>query len=175
MDDRLAGPAGDEEINKSGTGDLDTLDLLGVADALGNQLRQFSRRHSRWPGQHQRYIGGKITLRRIFRRGHLDIWFEVRRNLRCLLKLEQSLRDQIVDDLLQKLKPAPGWVKMIGNFTRANRAGPAIFWLARAYFGYFILPLISHAAGNPRHPHRKRHSGRCLRDRFTGWLQRCPA
>jgi hypothetical protein len=31
--------------------------------------------------------------------------------LRSLLQCAQGLRDQIVDDLLQELKPAPAWEK----------------------------------------------------------------
>jgi hypothetical protein len=38
----------------------------------------------------------------------LDIVAEPGRDLRSLFKLEQSLRDQIVNDLLQRLEPATG-------------------------------------------------------------------
>jgi hypothetical protein len=44
-----------------------------------------------------------------------------------LLQRLQGLRDQIVDDLLQKLKPAPAWGKMMRHFTRGHPPGLAIF------------------------------------------------
>jgi hypothetical protein len=44
-----------------------------------------------------------------------------------LLQRLQGLRDQIVDDLLQELKPAPAWGKMMRHFTRGHPPGPAIF------------------------------------------------
>jgi hypothetical protein len=50
----------------------------------------------------------------------------LRGDLRRLLELEQRLRDQIVNDLLQELKSVPG-EKTNRNFTRAAESEPLIF------------------------------------------------
>ena len=109
VDDRLAGIAGEEEIDESRAGYFDAIDSVGAGNTIGNQLREFTRRHGSRFCQHQRDIRGVIALARLLRRSDLDVVAEIWRNLRSLLKLEQSLGDQIIDDLLQQLKPAPGW------------------------------------------------------------------
>ncbi len=103
---RVTGSAGDEKIDEPGPCHLDP-DNAGLGrQPLDNGLGQRARRHTCRFRQGQRNIRREVTLARIFRRGYLDIDIEFVWNPRVLLQRLYSLRDQIVDDLLQKLKPA---------------------------------------------------------------------
>jgi hypothetical protein len=50
-----------------------------------------------------------------------------------LLQCAQGLRDEIVDDLLQELKPVPARGKMMRHFTRAHPPGPPIICTIDGY------------------------------------------
>ncbi len=123
----MTGSTGNKEVDESRPGHLDPGDTGLGWQLLNDCLGQCTRRQTRGLCQGQGNIRGEVTLARVLRRGYLNVDVEIGWNARGLLQSLQGLRDQIVDDLLQELKPAPAWGKIMRHFTRGHPPGPAIF------------------------------------------------
>ncbi len=117
----LAGIAGDKKIDEPRARDFDFINRVVAAYLPGNQVCQITWRLCSLLCQHHRNIAGKITLAAILARSHLDIGFKIGWQLFSFLKTGECLLNQIVNALLQVLKPVLIAVELTARLKNESR------------------------------------------------------
>ena len=145
----MTGGTGDKKVDKPRPGHLDPGDTGLAWQLLDDRFGQRARRHSGRLCQGQGNIRRKVTLAQVLRRSHLNIDIEIGWNSRRVLQCAQGLRDEIVDDLLQELKPVPARGKMMRHFTRAHPPGPPIICTIYRWSPVLVLAPTGHAVEKP--------------------------